>query len=257
MWWPVAAGLLVCAAGLAVAYARMNDLWFMPVISNLPGSTVDGFRLAILVLAGAVVVALARPHLAQASAGVTGGIGLFFVTWGYAALGVPSHTSDDAFAGLWWPFLLIGLVVVALSALDLARRRVFRAPVTWVRPGGRQKAALVAGSVLVTGALALPIHGSDLVWPYSHGRFLAVSVITVAVALLAATADLRVAGAVAHEMRLPAAVALAYLAATTMAAGYLAVAAPSPFGLALGCGAVCLGLPALSWTRQRSRSAET
>jgi hypothetical protein len=257
MWWPIATGLLLCAAGLATAHVRMHELWFMPVISNLPGSPVDGFVVAILGLAGAVVVALARPLLAPAASGVTGGIGLFFVTWGYAALGVPSHTSDSTFAELWWPFLLIGLLVVALSVLDQTRRRVLSAPVTWVRPAGRQKVLLVAGSVLVTGSLALPLHASDFIWPYSHGRFLAVSVVAVALALLAAKADLWVAWAAAGEVRLPAVVALTYLAATTMAAGYLAVSAPSPFGLALGCGAVCLGLPAVARARPQSAAAET
>jgi hypothetical protein len=256
IWWPVAAGLLLCAAGLTAAYAHMDRLWFMPVIDNLGGSPVDGFAAAILALAGAVVVALARPHLARTATGVTGGIGLFFVTWGYAALGVPSHTDDSSFAQLWWPFLLIGIVVVAFSALDLARRRVFSAPVTWVRPAGRQRALLVAGSILVTVALALPIDGSHLAWPYSHGRFLAVSVVAVALALLAATADLGVAGTAAGEVRLPAAVALAYLATTTIAAGYLAVSATTLFGLALGGGAVCLGVPALSRSRQQSAAAQ-
>ena len=241
-------GLLLCAAGLAVAYAGMNQLWWLEGQSNLDGSPVDGFAVAILALAGTVVVALARPHLAQTAAGATGGIGLFFVTWGYAALGVPSHTEDATFARLWWPFLLIGLVVVALSAVDLARRRVFSAPVTWVRPPGRQKVLLVAGSVLMFASLALPISGL-VGWEWAHGRFLAVPVVAVALALLAATADLRLAGAVAGGARLPAVGALAYLAPTTLAAGYLAGSAASPFGLALAVGAVCLGVPAVTRVR--------
>ena len=248
MWWPVATGLLLCAAGLAVAYAGMHELWWMPVGSYLDGSPVDGFAVAILGLAGAVVVALARPHLAPAAVGVTSGIGLFFVTWGYAALGVPSHTEDSSFAQLWWPFLITGLVAVALSSVDLARRRVFSAPVIWVRPPGRQKALLIAGSVLMFASLALPI-GNLVGWEYGNARFLAVPVVAVALAMLAATADLRVAGAVAAEARLPAVGALAYLAPTTLAAGYLAGSAASPFGLALAVGAVCLGVPAVTRVR--------
>ena len=138
--------------------------------------------------------------------------------------------------------------------MDLARRRVFSAPVTWVRPPGRQKALLIAGSVLMFASLALPI--GDLVgWEYGNARFLAVPVVAVALAMLAATADLRVAGAVAAEARLPAVAALAYLAPTTLAAGYLAGSAASPFGLALGVGAVCLGVPAVTRVRPRPAPA--
>jgi hypothetical protein len=178
------------------------------------------------------------------------------VTWGYAALGVPSHTEDSRFERLWWPFLLIGLAVVGLSAVDLARRRVFSAPVTWVRPAGRQKALLVAGTVLVTASLVLPL-GDQPGWQYSHGRFLAVPVVAVALALLAATADLRVDRTGMGEVRVPAAVALSYLAPTTLAAGYLAGSPAWPFGLALGVGAVCLGIPAVTRTRQRSTTTKT
>ena len=248
MGWPVATGLLLCAAGLAVAYARMNELWWLEGQSNLDGSPVDGFAVAILALAGTVVVALARPHLAPAAVGATGGIGLFFVTWGYAALGVPSHTEDRR----------VRQAVVAVPADRTRRRRpVGSRPGT--APGLQRTRHLGAAAGTSEGAARRRL-GADVrfagaadQWPrrlgVAHGRFLAVPVVAVALALLAATADLRLAGAVAGGARLPAVGALAYLAPTTLAAGYLAGSAASPFGLALAVGAVCLGVPAVTRVR--------
>ena len=104
-----AAQLVACVV-LGYAYVTIDELWYMPNWANLGTYSLDGFGVSIIALAVAGVIGLTRPKLAVTATAVAGGIGLFFLAWGYFALG---NDVDEQRPGL--PRRLAGLPVRAAS----------------------------------------------------------------------------------------------------------------------------------------------
>jgi hypothetical protein len=244
-WVPVAQ--LAAGGLLGWAYVDLNQLWYMPNDSNLDPYSLDGFGVAIAALLAACVVAITRPALRATATAVAGGVGLFLVTWGYFALGVDEMNSDPAYRDPWRGFLYLGLLVVALSVVDLARRHLLDGPVRWHRPPWRQTALLAAGTVLGVVALALEVDGRP-VWVYSDAQVVGLPVIATAVAWLIATAQL------GGDMRPLRAAAVTVLAASTVAALYLCLNRSALFALATALGDACL-LVAVILASRRPRPA--
>jgi hypothetical protein len=230
-WVPVAQ--LAAGGLLGWAYVDLGQLWYMPNDSNLDPYSLDGFGVAIAVLLAACVVAITRPRLSAAATAVAGAVGLFLVTWGYFALGVDEMNSDPSFRDSWRGFLYLGLLVVALSVVDLARRHLLDGPVRWHRPRWQQTALLGAGTVLGVVALALDVDGRS-VWVYSDAQVVGLPLVAGTVAWLVVTAEL------GGDMRPLRSAAVTVLAASTIAALYICLNRSAPFALATALGDACL-----------------
>jgi hypothetical protein len=232
--WPWVPTAQLAAGGLlAWAYVDLQQLWYMPNDSNLDPYSLDGFGLAIAALLAACLVAITRPRLSATATAVAGGVGLFLVTWGYFALGVDEMNSDPSFRDPWRGFLYLGLLVVVLSVVDLARRHLLDGPVRWHRPPWQQTALLGAGTVLGLVALALEVDGRP-VWVYSDAQVVGLPVIAGAVAWLVVIAEL------GGDMRPLRSAAVTILAASTVAALYISLNRSAPFAFATALGDACL-----------------
>jgi hypothetical protein len=231
-WLSVPAAQLVACAVLGYAYVTIDRLWYLPNSENLGTYSLDGFGVSITALAGAGVVGLTRPKLAVTATSVAGGIGLFFLAWGYFALGNDSMNSDPAFRGAWRVFLYVGLAVAVLTVVDLARRRMLEGPVDWHRPAWRRTALLGVGTALAVAAVAGDID-NQAVWTFTDAQVVVVPFVSVTLTWVAVTARMTATGPAC-------AAAMAYLCASALAALYLALAASSAFGAATAVGDVCL-----------------
>jgi hypothetical protein len=231
-WLSVPTAQLVASAVLGYAYVTIDRLWYLPNSANLGTYSLDGFGVSIIALAVAGVIGLTRPKLAVTATSVAGGIGLFFLTWGYFALGNDSMNSDPAFRGAWRVFLYVGLAVAALTVVDLARRRLLEGSVDWQRPGWRRTTLLGVGTVLAVAAVAGDID-NQAVWTFTAAQVVVVPFVATALTWVAVTVRMTATG--------PArAAASAYLSASALAALYLALAASSAFGAATAVGDICL-----------------
>jgi hypothetical protein len=243
-WLSVPAAQLVACIGLGYAYVTIDELWYMPNRANLGTYSLDGFGLSIITLAVAGVLGLTRPKLAVTATAVAGGIGLFFLAWGYFALGNDSMNSDPAFRDAWRVFLYGGLAVAVLTVVDLARRRMFEGPVGWQRPSWRRTVLLGIGTVLAIAAVALDID-DQAVWNFTDAQVVVVPFVAVTLTWVAVTARMTATGAAG-------AAAVAFLSASTLAALYLGVNASSAFAAATAVGDVCLLVAVILASRQRS-----
>jgi hypothetical protein len=243
-WLSVPAAQLVACVGLGYAYVTLDELWYMPNTANLGTYSLDGFGVSIVALAVAGVIGLTRPKLAVTATAVAGGIGLFFLAWGYFALGNDSMGSDPAFRGTWRVFLYVGLAVAVLSVVDLARRRMLEGPGGWQRPSWRRSAFLGVGTVLAIAAVALDID-DQAVWTFSDAQVVVVPFVAVTLTWVAVTARMPATGPAG-------AAAMAFLAASTVAALYLGLARTSAFAAATALGDVCL-LVAVILASRRAR----
>jgi hypothetical protein len=231
-WLSVPTAQLVASAVLGYAYVTIDRLWYLPNSANLGTYSLDGFGVSIIALAVAGVIGLTRPKLAVTATSVAGGIGLFFLAWGYFALGNVSMNSDPAFRGAWRVFLYVGLAVAALTVVDLARRRLLEGSVEWQRPGWRRTTLLGVGTVLAVAAVAGDID-NQAVWTFTAAQVVVVPFVATALTWVAVTVRMTATG--------PArAAASAYLSASALAALYLALAASSAFGAATAVGDICL-----------------
>ncbi len=226
-----AAQLVACAV-LGYAYVTIDRLWYLPNSANLGTYSLDGFGVSIIALAVAGVIGLTRPKLAVTATSVAGGIGLFFLTWGYFALGNDSMNSDPAFRGAWRVFLYTGLAVAVLTVVDLARRRMLEGPVGWRRPAWRLTALLGVGTALAVAAVAGDID-DQAIWTFTNAQVVVVPFVAVTLTWLAVTARMTATGPAC-------AASMAYLSASIRSALYLALAASSAFGVATAVGDVCL-----------------
>jgi hypothetical protein len=228
--WPWLPAVQLAAGGLlAWAYVDLEQLWYMPNDSNLDPYSLDGFGVAIAGLLVACVVAITRPRLSATATAIAGSVGLFLVTWGYFALGVDEMNSDPSFRDSWRGFLYLGLLVVALSIVDLARRRLLDGPVRWHRPPWRQTALLGTGTILGVAALALEVDGRP-VWVYSDAQVVGLPLVAGAVAWLVVTA------ALGDDMRPLRSAAVTVLATSTVAALYIGLNRSAPFALVTALG---------------------
>jgi hypothetical protein len=243
-WLAVPAAQLVAGAVLGYAYVTIDELWYMPNTANLGTYSLDGFGVSIVALAVAGLIGLTRPKLAVTATAVAGGIGLFFLAWGYFALGNDSMSSDPAFRGAWRVFLYVGLAVAVLTVVDLARRRMLEGPVGWQRPSWRRSALLGVGTVLAIAAVALDID-NQAVWTFSDAQVVIVPFLAVTLTWVAVTARMPATGPAG-------AAAMAFLAASTVAALYLGLARTSAFAAATTVGDVCL-LVAVILAARRAR----
>ena len=241
-WLSVPAAQLVACAVLGYAYVTIDELWYMPNTANLGTYSLDGFGVSIIALGVAGVVGLTRPTLAVTATAVAGGIGLFFLAWGYLALGVDEMNSDPAFRGAWRVFLYVGLAVAVLTVVDLARRRMLEGPVGWQRPSWRRTALLAVGTVLAVAAVALDVDGVA-VWTSTDAQVVVVPFVAVTLTWVAVTARMTATGVSGTA-------ATAYLAASILAALYVGVSRTAPFAAATAVGDVCL-LVAVLTSRQR------
>ena len=237
------AAQLVACVGLGYAYVTIKELWYMPNTANLGTYSLDGFGVSIVALAAASIVGLTRPKLAVTATAVAGGIGLFFLAWGYFALGNDSMKSEPAFRDAWRVFLYVGLAVAVLTVVDLARRRMLEGPVGWQRPSWRRSALLVVGTVLAIAAIALDIN-DQAVWTFSDA-VVVVPFVAVTLTWVAVTVPMTATGAAR-------AAAVAFLSASTLAALYLGVNASSAFAAATALGDVCLLVAVILASRRRS-----
>jgi hypothetical protein len=242
----VPAAQLVAGALLGYAYVTIDRLWYMPNSENLGTYSLDGFGVSIIALAAASIVGLTRPKLAATATAVSGGIGLFFLAWGYLALGVDSMNSDPAFRDAWRVFLYVGLAVAVLSVVDLARRRMLEGPVDWQRPSWRRTALLGVGTVLAVAAVALDID-DQAVWTGTDAQVVVLPFVAVTLTWVAVTVRMTANGAAR-------AAAVAFLSASTVAALYLGIARTSAFPAATAAGDVCL-LVAVILASRRERSS--
>jgi hypothetical protein len=240
-WLSVPAAQLAACAVLGYAYVTIDELWYMPNTANLGTYSLDGFGVSIIALGVAGVVGLTRPTLAATATAVAGGIGLFFLAWGYLALGVDEMNSDPAFRGAWRVFLYVGLAVAVLTVVDLARRRMLEGPVSWQRPSWRRTALLAVGTVLAVAAVALDVDGVA-VWTSTDAQVVAVPFVAVTLTWVAMTARMTATGAAGTA-------ATAYLAASILAALYVGVSRTAPFAAATAVGDICL-LVAVVTSRQ-------
>jgi hypothetical protein len=239
----VPAAQLVASVALGYAYVSLDELWYMPNRANLGTYSVDGFGVSIIALAVAGLVGLTRPKLAVTATAVAGGIGLFFLAWGYFALGNDSMNSDPPFRDAWRAFLYVGLAVAVLTVVDLARRRMLEGPVGWRRPSWRRSAWLGVGTVLAIAAVALDID-DQAVWTFSDAQVVVLPFVAVMLTWVAVTVPMTATGAAR-------AAAVAFLSASTLAALYLGVNASSAFAAATALGDVCLLVAVILASRQR------
>lgn len=155
LWWPVSVALVAISIGWLGVYGGFGDsLWYQPSANHLKPSILrDGFSLAPVVVIACVIGAVWWPRVALFALGVAVGVALFFLTWSVIFLGMSQISDDSSVAWIWRGFGYLGVVTMAVVAVELWHRHLLRGRLPWRAPTLLEAGLFVLGAFLLFKAL--------------------------------------------------------------------------------------------------------
>ncbi|HEY8721343.1 caspase family protein [Pengzhenrongella sp.] len=251
LWWPLAVGLLLAAAGLFVAVHTLESLWGNQSSNNVAPQVIDARSAIAVVLFAGVLVGLRWRRLAVPVLGAAAGVALYFLQEA-ALLLVPSSGAWDDDRPNWELVVVLGVVVLVLVAGELRRRRLLVAEASGRTPPVLAVVAYVLGGLAMVLATTATRNGSTSALAYVGGIILLVPGVTLLLTGLPLFGDLR-----AEPRRVAVAAAVAFLVAGSLGTADLALRSGSdlvPFGVPAFTGAGLM-LIALAVDARRPRRA--